>query len=107
MPITLVFVEPDGTVRSVAAPPVGSLMQAALAHGIVGIIAECGGTCSCGNCRVSVAQDGMSRLPEPAADELDMLSLSDIASDQSRLSCQIALTPGLDGLIVRIPEVQG
>ena len=33
MPITFVFVEPDGAVRSMVAPPVGSLMQAALAPG--------------------------------------------------------------------------
>jgi len=105
--IEITFTEADGTVRLVATEASGTLMNAALAGGVKGILAECGGTCSCGTCHVHVDPEWSTRLPPPAGDEEDMLSLSDQRSDHSRLSCQIALSACLNGLLVALPERQG
>jgi ferredoxin, 2Fe-2S len=38
--------------------------------------------------------------------EEDMLDFAFDVRDQSRLSCQIKVTPELDGLVVRVPAKQ-
>lgn len=105
--IEITFTQADGTARTIAADPQGTLMNAALAAGIGGILAECGGSCSCGTCHVYVDPAWAGRLPRPADDESDMLSLSEAATDHSRLACQIALSSALDGLKIALPERQG
>jgi 2Fe-2S ferredoxin len=105
--IAITIVEADGTERLIFAEASGDLMNAARTADIGGILAECGGGCSCGTCHVFVDSDWLCRLPPPADDEADMLSLSDNLSDGSRLACQIRLTESLDGLRVYLPETQG
>ncbi len=49
----------------------------------------------------------LDQLPPPAAYERDMLDFTaSPAQADSRLSCQIVLTPDLDGLVVRLPVAQ-
>ena len=65
------------------------------------ILATCGGMALCATCHIEVLE-GMEVL-EPRADaELDMLDTLPTASDQSRLACQIRLSPALDGLKIRV-----
>lgn len=46
-------------------------------------------------------------LPPPATDEESMLAGTAARREKnSRLACQIRITPQLDGLVVRIPERQ-
>jgi 2Fe-2S ferredoxin len=89
------------------AKPGQSLMQAAVAKGVHGIAADCGGLLTCATCHVYVREPFASRLALPTEDELGMLAFT--ASPRrpnSRLSCQIKLTPELDGLAVDLPETQ-
>lgn len=84
-----------------------SLMQAAVAANVKGIEGECGGMMTCGTCHVYVHEPYASRLPPRSADEEAMLGFT--ASPRranSRLSCQIALTEGLDGLTADLPPSQ-
>lgn len=104
--IEITFIEADGRIRSVSTEPRGTLMHAALAAGINGILAECGGNCCCGTCHVLVDPEWSARLPDLADDETDMLSLSDVATGDSRLACQIGLSPDMDGLKVALPARQ-
>ena len=67
-----------------------------------GVAAICGGMCSCATCHVYVDPDWRERLPAPMSDERDLLSELSQYQDNSRLSCQIELTPQLDGLRVTI-----
>ena len=47
------------------------------------------------------------QLPPPVADETDMLDFAaSPVEPESRLCCQIQLTPELDGLVVRLPAAQ-
>jgi ferredoxin, 2Fe-2S len=84
-----------------------SVMQAAMFHGIDGIVAECGGSCMCATCHVYVKEDQLALLPPIGPDEEAMLD-GTVSPRQpnSRLSCQLVVTPQMDGLIVNLPETQ-
>ncbi|MEM8683288.1 MAG: 2Fe-2S iron-sulfur cluster-binding protein [Pseudomonadota bacterium] len=70
-----------------------------------GVEAICGGMCSCATCHVYIAGDWPAQLPEPEADESDLLEALDHRKDESRLSCQVGLTETLEGLqVVIAPE---
>ncbi|MBK6801517.1 2Fe-2S iron-sulfur cluster-binding protein [Novosphingobium sp.] len=63
----------------------------------------CEGQMACSTCHVIVAPDWFARLPRASEDEEDMLDLAAGVARTSRLSCQIVLDEGHDGLEVRIP----
>jgi 2Fe-2S ferredoxin len=68
-----------------------------------GVMAICGGLCSCATCHVYVSPDWIDRLPAQQSDEKDLLTeLSHYDPARSRLSCQIEFTEELDGLPVTI-----
>ena len=101
------FVDPDGAKHTIDAKVGLSLMESAVANGISGILAECGGACACATCHVIVDPAWFARL-EPAADfEVAMLDFVNEGRPESRLACQIKVTPDLEGLVVRVPESQG
>ncbi len=67
------------------------------------IKAECGGALLCATCHVYVDPDWVSRVPPPRDDERDMIVDSAVDTyDNSRLSCQIIMTPELNGLVVTL-----
>jgi ferredoxin, 2Fe-2S len=103
--LEIVFVGADGSRRSVAAKPGQSVMQAAVDAGIDGIAADCGGCLTCATCHVFVAEP--ARFEPPTADEVSMLEMTATPTTAaSRLSCQLRLTEGHDGLEVRLPATQ-
>lgn len=63
----------------------------------------CEGQMACSTCHVIVAPEDFDRLPRASEEEEDMLDLALGATRTSRLSCQIVLDPGLDGLTVSLP----
>ena len=77
-------------------------MENAVKNGIPGIVAECGGACSCATCHVHVAPEWIDRLPALSGDEDDLLDSSPGRDSNSRLSCQIPFSDALDGLSVTI-----
>ena len=66
------------------------------------IKAECGGACACATCHVHIDPAWAAQLPPPSDEEIDMLDGAFDVTDTSRLSCQILLTPAMDGLRVRL-----
>jgi 2Fe-2S ferredoxin len=103
----ITFIEPGGARREIDAPIGISLMEAAVRNGVRGIVAKCGGACACATCHVYVDAAWTHRL-EPREDMEDgMLESAWEPRDNSRLSCQIHVAAGLDGLEVTIPQRQG
>jgi 2Fe-2S ferredoxin len=101
---TITFIRPDGARRDLAIPQGTSLMQGAIAQGLDGILAECGGSAMCATCHVYVDEAWAGRLP-PLSEDEDAL-LDGAAAERrptSRLSCQITATDALDGLVVHLP----
>lgn len=45
------------------------------------------------------------RIPEASDDENDMLDLAFGLTETSRLGCQVQMTPELDGLVVKLPQM--
>lgn len=104
---TVSFIGPDGTKRDVDVANGQSAMKGAMANGIKGIVAECGGSAMCGTCHVYVDPAFLVRLPPMSADENAMLdTTSSPREPNSRLSCQIILNDDLAGLILKLPETQ-
>lgn len=104
--ITVTFIDPQGQAHAVQTDTGASLMQVATENGIPGIVAECGGACSCATCVCQVDAAWAERVGAAEGMELAMLdgALDECAT--SRLSCQIRLSPALDGLVVRVPRSQ-
>lgn len=101
----LIFIDADGTRHPVDAPEGMSVMRAAVTDGIDGILAECGGQAACATCHVFV--EPSPALPKMAAVEDEMLDATAVPRRaESRLSCQILVTPEMEGMEVRLPETQ-
>jgi 2Fe-2S ferredoxin len=103
----ITFIEYDGTVREVEAELGATVMETALKAGITSIVAECGGGCTCATCHVYVDEAWYDKLPKPSGDEEYQLDAAFELKPNSRLSCQIKVTPEIDGLVVRTPSYQG
>jgi 2Fe-2S ferredoxin len=104
--VKLTFVQPDGASQTVEAEPGITVMEAAKLNDIPGIEAECGGACACATCHVYVNPEWIEKTGKPEAIEEDMLDFAFDVRKESRLSCQIKVTPDLDGLTVRVPAKQ-
>ena len=102
----ITYIAFDGTETMVEAKEGMSVMQTAVNNGVDGIVAECGGACSCATCHVYVDEGWFDKLPEALAMEKEMLDFVMSPQPTSRLSCQIKVTAELDGLVVNTPESQ-
>ncbi|UKI08752.1 2Fe-2S iron-sulfur cluster-binding protein [Variovorax paradoxus] len=103
----ITYVQPDGARRSVAANTGATVMLTAVANSIPGIVAECGGAAMCATCHVYI-DDASRALVDPVSEvENEMLdSAASGRRENSRLSCQLVLQPGVEQLIVHIPSHQ-
>lgn len=96
-----------GTPQTIDVPTGLSVMEGAIRNDIPGIVAECGGACSCATCHVYIAQEWQERVGTQGELEKAMLEYASGVAANSRLSCQIRVTESLDGLVLTIPENQG
>lgn len=82
-----------------------SVMEVIRDSGFDELLALCGGCSSCATCHVYVDPAFADSLPAMTEDENDLLDSSDHRNETSRLSCQLVLGDGMDGLRVTIaPE---
>ena len=105
--VHITYIEPSGNQRTVDVTEGWSLMQGAVANGVDGIVAECGGSCACGTCHCYVEEPRLADLPAPGDAEVGMLD--NVAAERrpnSRLSCQIKASDALEGLTITLPEWQ-
>lgn len=102
----ITFIQPDGARDDVEAESGMTVMEAAKQGDVAGIEAECGGSCACATCHVYVDAAWRDKVGKPENMEEDMLDFAFDVREESRLSCQIRITPDLDGLVVRVPAKQ-
>lgn len=102
----ITIVAHDGTRFDIDAANGSTVMENAVRNSVPGIEAECGGACACATCHVYVDDAWTARVGAPEAMEEDMLDFAFDVRPTSRLSCQIKVTAGLDGLVVQVPEKQ-
>jgi len=84
----------------------GTVMQGAVDNMIDGILAECGGCCSCATCHVYVEESFIDKVGKATGTENELLGVVNNRKDNSRLSCQIVVTEEMDGMAVYLPESQ-
>ena len=99
--LTLRVVDRDGVEHLLPALEGWRVMEVIRDWGL-DIKAECGGACACATCHVHVDPDWAPTLPRPSEEETDRLDDAFDVTDASRLSCQLLVTPELDGLRLRL-----
>lgn len=102
----ITYIEFNGTPHIIDVPPGQSVMEGAVRNGVPGIDADCGGNCACATCHVYVDEAWIPKVEGPLEGEKSMLEYVQNAKGNSRLSCQMAVTTELDGLVVSMPERQ-
>ncbi|MCI1025972.1 2Fe-2S iron-sulfur cluster binding domain-containing protein [Pseudomonas putida] len=100
------FIQPDGSTVEVDAKIGGTVMEAAVNNSVRGIDADCGGACACATCHVYVSHEWKDKLQAAEVMESDMLEYAHEPDEYSRLSCQLRITPEMEGLVVRVPSQQ-
>ena len=96
----------NGAVHPVDVPVGRSLMEGAVGANVPGIDGDCGGAAACATCHIYVPPDWQAMMQPRSILETDMLECAEDVSGDSRLSCQIAMSEALDGLVVRLPASQ-
>lgn len=103
----VVFVNPEGRRFQVEAEVGRSLMRAARAADVPGIEGQCGGCLSCATCHIFVDESRLADLPPATREELDLLEALLESRPNSRLSCQLRVSPLFSGMTFTIPVTQG
>lgn len=103
----ITYIETSGVEKTVDLPMGATLMEGAIQNGVVGIVAECGGSCMCATCHCYIDDAFLSVMPDMEEEEDEMLAAAQAERrPNSRLGCQVRVTNNMDGLIVRIPDQQ-
>ena len=83
-----------------------TVMEGAVQNDIPGIDADCGGGMACATCHVYVKDEWFNKINKKSEGEDDMIDQAYEPTKNSRLSCQIQVSPEIDGLEVHLPEKQ-
>ena len=103
----ITYITPKGDTHTIDVAAGDSVMEGAIQNNIDGILAECGGALMCATCHVYVEEAHLGRLVPIQDDEEEMLGTTAAErKSNSRLSCQLKVTPELEGLVVRTAPTQ-
>lgn len=97
------FLDPAGRLSSEVEAAWGALLLDVAQAAGQPLEGTCEGQMACSTCHVIVDPADFARLPPASEAEDDLLDLAANVSRHSRLACQIALTPDLAALTVRLP----
>ena len=105
--VNIIITDRDGNTHKVLAPTdmAMNLMEVIKSYELApeGTIGICGGMGMCASCQCYILNE--IPLPEMQDDEEAMLSEAFYVKNNSRLGCQIRITPDIDGLEVELaPE---
>jgi 2Fe-2S ferredoxin len=101
------FIDADGAERIVEGQIGENAMRCATDAHVEGIVGECGGAMACATCHCYVDPEWAEAMPPPSQTELEMLTGVIDPKPESRLSCQVRLSEGLDGIVIHVPRAQG
>jgi 2Fe-2S ferredoxin len=100
----VIYITPTGERREVEVENGYSVMEGAINNNVEGIIAECGGACACATCHSYIDEAWIDKMPPMDDMEDSMLDAAYDRRDNSRLTCQLEMNDGWDGLIVHVGE---
>ena len=102
----ITYIENNGKSHSVEVAEGLTVMEGAVQNNIPGIDADCGGGMACATCHVYVKDEWFDKINKKSEGEDDMIDQAYEPKKSSRLSCQIQVSPEIDGLEVHLPEKQ-
>lgn len=103
--VNIVFITLDGEKHQVSVTPGATVMQAAMHASIDGILAECGGAGACATCRCGVISAPDGSIESTTDMEREMLEFaSEDLSNNDRLTCQLTVTPSLEGAVFQVRD---
>ncbi len=102
----ITYIEENGKAHVVDVPTGWTVMEGAVKNRVPGIDADCGGACACATCHVYVDPAWLAEMKRREEMEEQMPDFAIQLKSNSRLSCQIKVTPELDGLVVHTPKSQ-
>ncbi|XP_033828341.1 ferredoxin-2, mitochondrial [Periophthalmus magnuspinnatus] len=102
--VNVVYVDRSGQRIPVKAKVGDNVLYLAHKNG-VDLEGACEASLACSTCHVYVNADYYDKLPEPEEREDDMLDMAPLLQQNSRLGCQIIITPELDGIELTLPKV--
>ena len=102
----ITYIENNGKSHSVDVAEGLTVMEGAVQNNIPGIDADCGGGMACATCHVYVKDEWFDRINKKSEGEDEMIDQAYEPKKSSRLSCQIQVSPEIDGLEVHLPEKQ-
>ncbi|WP_372864899.1 2Fe-2S iron-sulfur cluster-binding protein [Spongiibacter sp.] len=104
--VAITYVEHDGTEHVVEVDEQMSLMEGATLNMVPGVEGMCGGICSCATCHCYIREEWRDKMPAMSDGESTMLENAIDRRANSRLGCQISVTPEMDGMRVELPQEQ-
>ena len=102
----ITYIENNGTSHTVDVAEGLTVMEGAVQNNIPGIDADCGGGMACATCHVYVKDKWFDKINKKSEGEDDMIDQAYEPKKSSRLSCQIQVSPEIDGLEVHLPVKQ-
>ena len=102
----ITYIENNGKSHSVEVAEGLTVMEGAVQNNIPGIDADCGGGMACATCHVYVKDEWFDKINKKSEGEDDMIDQAYEPKKNSRLSCQILVSPEIDGLEVHLPVKQ-
>jgi len=103
----VIYIDADGERLESEVATGLSVMEGAIASGVSGILAICGGSCACSTCHAYVDDAWMELVGPPNEIEESTLELASDRRASSRLTCQIVMRDELDGLTVHVADNDG
>jgi len=102
----ITFIDVDGKTSELQVELGQSVMQVAIENNVRGILADCGGSCSCATCHCYLDEAWARHFAPPSVEEAELVSYAFDPLPTSRLSCQLRLGPEHDGIVIRLPKRQ-
>lgn len=100
----ITYIDLDGAQHQCEVANGLSVMEGAVANGVPGILAICGGSCACSTCHAYI--DDQWAAVVGAANDIEDATL-DLANERrpsSRLTCQVVVNAEMNGLVVHVAK---
>ena len=104
---TIIYHDVNGERHALDVSLGSTVMEGAIDNDVPGIVAECGGACACATCHSYIDEQWLDKMPEMDDMEDAMLDSALDRRDNSRLTCQIEVTEGMDGLEIFVAHNEG
>ncbi|XP_050164777.1 ferredoxin-2, mitochondrial [Myiozetetes cayanensis] len=102
-PVNVVFVDRSGREVPVRGRVGDNVLHLAQRHGLE-LEGACEASLACSTCHVYISDPHLGRLP-PLTREEDLLDQAPLLQENSRLGCQVLLSPALEGARIGLPRL--